>query len=213
MRLDIATIASLILSALVADDAMTARELAVVTGLSTAQLRPALRLLRDREDVVTSGRGAGTRYVLAVEEQLEAVRRPRSPRRLRPVIPATVDVLGALERTAAALADGATLPELSARPAPPIDRVVIAELAAEVGTLLPPPPAPLLPGPVLRRECSTPAEDVVAGQLARRQAEAAGDAHDRATERRERVQHAVMALVSVLMILAPVAWVVARLVP
>jgi hypothetical protein len=155
-NLDTAAIASLILTTLVADDAITARELAAAIGLTTAALRPALRQLVAAGAVTTSGRTSGTRYVLAVEEQLEpelpscvvamqclcaghaaglpaaapcdtserhfvapeppGTRRCRPARRSRPAIPATVDLLGDLERTAESLASGATLHELSARP-------------------------------------------------------------------------------------------------
>lgn len=248
--------ASLILSALLADDAQTARELAVAIGTTASALRPALRQLVESGVVVTSGRGGGTVYVLSVVEQdncpiwtevthvsvmgngtriefrrsnlgpgwasravmphctedwvyfgpelprsakpvvppttppggdpvqpvaLEigaavqqqraersstaslvladeepapavepsailrvarevaiavATQPARKPRAARPVIPATVDLEGALQATQARLEAGATLHELSARPAPP--RIDIAELAAEVDALMPP---------------------------------------------------------------------------
>lgn len=140
----------------------------------------------------------------------------RKPRAVRPVIPATVDLEGALQATQQRLESGATLAELSARPAPP--RIVIAELAAEVDALVPAAvPAPVAhrdvkPENVLRRECATPTEDVAARKLALQQQEAAGDAHDRATARRESRQHLAMGVVSALMVLAPIAWVVAHLV-
>lgn len=210
----IAETTSLILTLLANDDAQTARELAAELGTTSAKLRPALRQLVESEVVVTSGRAGGTRYMLAAEsiEQPAVPQSARKPRAARPVIPATVDLESALQATAQRLESGATLAELSARPAP--TRIVIADIAAEIGTL---PPAPIAhrdtkPENVLRRECSTPDEDVAARKLALQQQEAAGEAHDRATERRERRAHAVMALVSTLMVLAPVAWVVAHFV-
>lgn len=241
--------ASLILTLLAHDDAQTACELAAAIGLTTAALRPALRLLVESGDLVTSGRAGATRYVLAVEEQVPTPVQPvelvvtsavaaqraersssaslvladetpaipaRKPRGARPVIPATVDVLGALTATAARLESGATLAELSARPVPPPARIVIADIAAEVGTLLPDLDPPVLPsrppGLVLRRECATPTEDVAARKLALQQVEAWGEEHDRATARREGRQHLAMGLVSALMVLAPVAWVLSHLV-
>jgi hypothetical protein len=268
--LDTASIASLILSALVSDDAQTARDLAVAIGTTAAALRPALRRLVESADVVTSGRAGATRYVLAVVELVEpagtthrtmtlgdgsqvvftrlpsakdpipaqpvalevsaAVQQQRAERMstaslvladeepatkpirtrpARPVIAATVDVLGALEQTAARLAAGATLPELSARQAPP--RVVIAELAAEVGTLLPEPPPTSPSSPVLRRECATPTEDVAARQLAMQESEVRAEAWDARVERQSRRQQLALSLVSAVMMLAPVAWVVAHL--
>lgn len=165
---------------------------------------------------------------LVLAGETPATPRPaRKPRTARPVIPATVDIESALQATQQRLENGATLAELSARPLPqPAPaRIVIAEIAAEVDALAPAASPEVAcarcrarmchecvcPSP-LHRECSTPAEDVVARKLALQQTEAWGEAHDRATERRESRQHLTMGIVSALMVLAPVAWVVAHLV-
>lgn len=220
---------SLILSALLADDVQTARQLAATLGATPRALRPALRQLVETEVVVTSGYGRDHVYLLAAEPTevvaQEASQRARKPRASRPVIPATLDIVIALQATQQRLESGATLAELSARPVPqPAPaRIVIAELAAEVDALAPVAAAPdvrcarckawpCICPPALHRECVTPTEDAAARKLALQQQEAAGEAHDRATERRERRAHAVMGLASALMVLAPVAWVLAHLV-
>lgn len=157
-------------------------------------------------------RSSSASLVLADEAPV-APQPARKPRAARPVIPATVDLESALQATQQRLEAGVTLHELSARPAPP--RIVIAELAAEVDACQSAAPVvhrDVKPENVLHRECATPTEDVAARKLALQQQEAAGDAHDRATARRERRAHAVMALVSTLMVLAPVAWVLSHLV-
>jgi hypothetical protein len=69
MTTDLASLTSLILSALVADDALTAAELGALLGVSARELRPALLELEAAGAVVTSGRTRGTRYCLAIEEQ------------------------------------------------------------------------------------------------------------------------------------------------
>lgn len=226
---------SLILSALLASDVQTARQLAATLGTTPRALRPALRQLVESEVVVTSGYGRDHVYLLAAEpvEQPVAVEPSavlrlarevaiaaavaRKPRTARPVIPATLDIESALVATQQRLEAGATLAELSARPVPQSApaRIVIAELAAEVDALVPAAASvahrDVRPENVLHRECVTPIEDVAARKLALQQQEAAGEAHDRATDRRERRTHAVMGLASALMVLAPVAWVVAHL--
>lgn len=233
--------ASLILTLLAHDDAQTAREIADAIGTTAAALRPALRQLVESEAVVTSGRAGATRYVLAVVEQDAAPAQPvepsevlrlarevaiaaavhaapqpaRKPRALRPICQATVDLEGALQATQQRLESGASLAELSAHQAPPPARIVIADLAAEVDACQPA-AAPAVhrdakPANVLHRECVTPTEDGAARKLALQEAERAGEAHDRATERRERRGNLAMGLVSALMVLAPVAWVLAHL--
>lgn len=67
---DLASLTSLILSALVADDALTASELCALLGVPARELRPALLELEAAGALVTSGRTSGTRYCLSVEEAL-----------------------------------------------------------------------------------------------------------------------------------------------
>lgn len=152
----------LVLSALLADDAQTAADLATAIDCTTHALRPALRQLVAAGALVTSGLGRGTRYVLAIEEQevrathatrLDSgwriefrpsvcgggkgwacravspddraehwiVYGPELPRSAAPVrrsrppqIPATIDLLGDLTRTAERIAAGQTLREMAA---------------------------------------------------------------------------------------------------
>lgn len=159
---------------------------------------------------------SSTASLVLADEAPVAPQPARKPRPARRVIPATVDLEGALQATQQRLESGATLAELSARPLPQPSpaRIVIAEIAAEVDALVPAaepaPPIAAPAGPALRRECSTPTEDVASRKLSLQQTEAWGEAHDRATERRESRQHLTMGLVSALMVLAPVAWVLAH---
>lgn len=112
-----ADLTGLVLSALLAEDALTARELSTVLGCTTAALRPALRHLVDAGAVATSGRTSGTRYCLALEEQPVAppsafVRRYGRSYPSRPA--ATLDLYGALVATAEQLLAGRTLAQLAA---------------------------------------------------------------------------------------------------
>lgn len=220
--------ASLILTLLAHDDAQTARELAAAIGTTATALRTALRQLVESEDVVTSGRAGATRYLLAADPVEQAPQPARKPRPLRPVIPATVDLEGALQATQQRLEAGATLHELSARPVPhPHPHPVVAALASDLASTHAVEPAlaevqcarcrarmchECVCPSLLQRECVTPTEDVAARQLALFETERAGEAHDRATERQERRGNLAMGLVSALMVLAPVAWVLSHLV-
>ncbi len=116
---------SLILSALFADDALTAREIAAVLGVRAAELRPALAELVAAGAVVTSGRTRGTRYCLALEEQAAADPCPAAmtapsiggPRVRLPKVrtmPATLDLMGALTEMAVRSAAGQGLREMRA---------------------------------------------------------------------------------------------------
>lgn len=122
---DLASLTSLILSALVADDALTASELVALLGVTARELRPALLELETAGAVVTSGRTSGTRYCLAIEEVLVTApvltaARPRSigGRRVRlpkvRTVPATLDLMAALTETAALVADGVSLQAMRA---------------------------------------------------------------------------------------------------
>lgn len=128
---------SLILSALLADDAQTAQELASVLGVRAVDLRPALLDLVAAGAVVTSGRTRGMRYCLAIDEQVERtpsfvwlaeqwdanggkvariggprVRLPKVPN--VPNVPATLDLMGALTEMAVRAAAGQGLAEMRA---------------------------------------------------------------------------------------------------
>lgn len=122
---DRASLTSLILSALVADDALTAAEIGALLGVPAADLRSALLELESAGAVVTSGRTSGMRYCLAVEEQASvaetapvvAAARPRArrPRTARaPQQPATLDLLAALTETAELVLAGETLQTMRA---------------------------------------------------------------------------------------------------
>jgi hypothetical protein len=119
----ITDLTSLILSALFADDAQTAAELARVIGVRSAALRPALAELVASGDVVTSGRTRGTRYCLAGEmidsapaasmpQERTSSRRSSLTRHSAPA--ATVDLFGVLVEMAGRVAAGATLQDMRA---------------------------------------------------------------------------------------------------
>lgn len=125
MTTDLASLTSLILTALVADDALTAAELAAVLGMPARELRPALLEIESAGAVVTSGRTSGTRYCLAVEEQapvtevapVVATARPHARRTYparAPQQPATLDLLAALTETAELVLAGETLQSMRA---------------------------------------------------------------------------------------------------
>jgi DNA-binding MarR family transcriptional regulator len=126
-----------------------------------------------------SERSSTASLVLADEEPAKPARKPRAA---RPVIPATVDILGALQATQQRLESGATLHELSARPAP----VAVAPL---------------------RREALHPAEQVTGEDQAREQWTAEQDESARRRGIRQLVGNAALALVALL----PVAWTLAHL--
>jgi len=62
---------SLILTILVRDEALTARELCATSGCTRAELALALGSLIEGGAVVTSGLGRGTRYCLAIDDSIE----------------------------------------------------------------------------------------------------------------------------------------------
>jgi hypothetical protein len=104
-------IAGLVISALLADDGLTARELGIVLGLEPVEMRLALRELVDDGVLVTSGRTSGTRYCLAIEDQ-PVVAHIGGPRVRLPkvrTVPATLDLMAALTETAALVANGVSL--------------------------------------------------------------------------------------------------------
>lgn len=125
MPTDLASLTSLILTALVTDDALTAAEIGALLGVPARELRPALLALESAGAVVTSGRTSGTRYCLAVEEQapvaevapVVAAARPHA-RRTRPSrapqAPATLDLMTALTETAQFVLAGETLQTMRA---------------------------------------------------------------------------------------------------
>lgn len=117
---DPASLTSLILSALVADDALTASELCALLGVPARELRPALLELEAAGALVTSGRTSGTRYCLAIDGVAPPARAPgHDPQSAGPVqvaipakvrtAPATLDLMAALTETAALVADGVSL--------------------------------------------------------------------------------------------------------
>ncbi len=135
-RFDIASLTSLVLSALLADDGLTAQELGQALGLPTIEIRPALRALLAAGAVVTSGRTRGTRYSLAVEEQAQVVvtaapsaRRTPRARRASPVIE-VVDLTEQLAQTLALATPSAPLHAVRTEFAP-----VVQLLAGEAALL------------------------------------------------------------------------------
>lgn len=129
-RRDLASLTSLILSVLVADDALTASELGILLGVPARDLRPALLELEAGGAVVTSGRTSGTRYCVAIDGVAPPARAPGHdpqsagpvqvaipgeigrPRVRRPkarTVPATLDLMAALTETAELVADGVSL--------------------------------------------------------------------------------------------------------
>lgn len=120
--LDLASITSLVLTVIAQDDALRAEQIASITGLTSRQLRPALRQLVEVGVLVTTGRTRGTVYCLAVEEQVEQTIAASDPiqssparsyrtRTRKPAAPATTDelLLAALAETASRCAGGQSL--------------------------------------------------------------------------------------------------------
>lgn len=125
MSTDLASLTSLILTALVADDALTAAEIGALLGVPARELRSALLELESAGAVVTSGRTSGMRYCLAVEEQapvaevtpVVAAVPPRARRQRpnrAPQQPATLDLMAALTETAQFVLAGETLQTMRA---------------------------------------------------------------------------------------------------
>lgn len=121
---DLASLTSLILTALVADDALTAAEIGALLGVPARELRSALLELESAGAVVISGRTSGTRYCLAVEEQepvaevapVVAAARPHARRTgpARAPQAATLDLMTALTETAQFVLAGETLQSMRA---------------------------------------------------------------------------------------------------